>query len=139
MKVAIGEAEKADARLTSPNPRVGAVIVEGAEIVAVGHHEKNGSPHAERNALSALGRKPAADAAMFVTLEPCSTRGRTGACTDAIIESGIRRVVVGATDPTPAHRGNAAAVLRAAGIEVVTGVLATDCLAINPGFGGHET
>lgn len=139
MRLAIGEAMKADPSETTPNPRVGAVIVEAEQIVAVGRHEKNGSPHAERNALKALGRKPKAGASIYVTLEPCSTKGRTGACTDAIIESGIERVCLGAVDPTKAHQGNATKVLQSAGLEVVTGLLVDECRAINPGFGGHET
>ncbi len=139
MRSAIEEALKADPKLTRPNPRVGAVIVEQGAIVARGHHQRNGEPHAERNALANLGRRPLDGACMYVTLEPCSTQGRTGACTDAIIEAGIARVVVGAVDPTPAHRGQADTVLRNATIEVVSGVLAKECAAINPGFGGHVT
>lgn len=119
---------------THPNPMVGAVIVENGKIVAEGWHKRAGTPHAERNALAALGRAPAAGATMFVTLEPCSTRGRTGACTEAVIAAGISRVVVGATDPNPAHAGNGFDVLRAAGIEVVSGVLADECARLNPIF-----
>lgn len=133
MRRAIALAKRANGD-THPNPMVGAVIVENGKIVAEGWHKRAGTPHAERNALAALGRAPAAGAAMFVTLEPCSTRGRTGACTDAIIAAGISRVVVGATDPNPAHAGNGFAVLRAAGIEVVSGVLAEECARLNPIF-----
>ncbi|MCH6255492.1 bifunctional diaminohydroxyphosphoribosylaminopyrimidine deaminase/5-amino-6-(5-phosphoribosylamino)uracil reductase RibD [Puniceicoccaceae bacterium K14] len=139
MRLAINEAMKADVALTHPNPRVGAVIVENGEVVASGYHIKNGEPHAERNALMALGRQPIHGASMYVTLEPCSTRGRTGACTDAIIEAGIESVIIGTLDPTPAHRGNAVAVLEGAGISVVTEVLPEECEAVNPNFGGHET
>ncbi|MBP3302029.1 MAG: bifunctional diaminohydroxyphosphoribosylaminopyrimidine deaminase/5-amino-6-(5-phosphoribosylamino)uracil reductase RibD [Opitutales bacterium] len=124
---------------THPNPMVGALIVENGKIVAEGFHARAGTPHAERNALAALGRNPAPGATMFVTLEPCSTCGRTGACTDAIIASGISRVAVGATDPNPAHAGNGFAVLRAAGIEVVPGVLEDECSRLNPIFNHQIT
>lgn len=116
---------------THPNPLVGAVIVEGGEVVAEGFHARDGGPHAERAALAALGRAPRPDATMYVTLEPCSTHGRTGACCDAIREAGIRRVVVGATDPNPAHAGGGFGMLRAAGVEVVPGVLAGECADLN--------
>ena len=117
--------------LTHPNPMVGAVIVEQGEIVAEGWHHAAGQPHAEIEALRALGRAPHANATIYVTLEPCSTCGRTGACTTAIIESGIKRVVVGAVDPNPAHAGQGLALLRQAGIEVTEGVLAEDCNDLN--------
>jgi diaminohydroxyphosphoribosylaminopyrimidine deaminase/5-amino-6-(5-phosphoribosylamino)uracil reductase len=116
---------------THPNPMVGAVIVEEGRIVAEGFHEQDGGPHAERLALLNRGKMPRSGATLYVTLEPCSTHGRTGACTDAIIASGIKRVVVGATDPNPAHAGQGFAVLRAAGVEVVTGVLARECSDLN--------
>lgn len=116
---------------THPNPLVGAVIVERGEVVAEGHHARTGEPHAEVNALRALGRKPRADATLYVTLEPCCTHGRTPPCTDAIVDAGIRRVVVGATDPNPAHAGHGFDVLRAAGVDVVTGVLAAECADLN--------
>lgn len=120
---------------THPNPMVGAVIVEDGEIVAEGFHARAGTPHAERVALSALGRRPKNGATLVVTLEPCSTHGKTGACTDAIIAAGgISRVVVGATDPNPAHAGKGFEVLRAAGIEVVSGVLDEECVRLNPIF-----
>jgi diaminohydroxyphosphoribosylaminopyrimidine deaminase/5-amino-6-(5-phosphoribosylamino)uracil reductase len=116
---------------THPNPMVGAVIVEDGEIVAEGWHCVAGGDHAEVAAIKALGRKPAAGATIYVTLEPCSTCGRTGACTDAIQRVGISRVVVGATDPNPAHAGRGLEVLRAAGIEVSAGVLAQECSDLN--------
>ena len=116
---------------THPNPMVGALIVEEGLIVAEGATAPDGGPHAERLALLARGKTPRPGATFYVTLEPCSTHGRTGACTDAIIASGIKRVVVGATDPNPAHAGRGFEVLRAAGIEVVTGVLERDCRELN--------
>jgi diaminohydroxyphosphoribosylaminopyrimidine deaminase / 5-amino-6-(5-phosphoribosylamino)uracil reductase len=116
---------------TSPNPLVGAVIVEQGEIVAEGFHARDGGPHAEREALTALGRPPKPHATLYVTLEPCSTAGRTGACCDAIRASGLRRVVAGATDPNPLHAGAGFDLLRRAGIEVVTGVLEAECVDLN--------
>jgi diaminohydroxyphosphoribosylaminopyrimidine deaminase/5-amino-6-(5-phosphoribosylamino)uracil reductase len=116
---------------THPNPMVGALIVEAGEIVAEGFHAKAGEPHAEIVALRALGRAPEPDATLYVTLEPCCTEGRTPPCTGAILASGIRRVVVGATDPNPRHAGRGFELLRAAGVEVVTGVLAEECTDLN--------
>lgn len=116
---------------THPNPMVGALIVEEGHVVAEGATAPDGGPHAERLALLARGKPPRPGATLYVTLEPCSTHGRTGACTDAIIASGIKRVVVGATDPNPAHAGKGFAVLRAAGIEVIEGVLAQECTDLN--------
>lgn len=116
---------------THPNPLVGAVIAEDGKVVAEGFHAKAGEPHAEVNALQALGRRPQAGATLYVTLEPCCTHGRTPPCTEAIIGAGIARVVVGATDPNPQHAGKGFELLRAAGIEVVTGVLAAECEDLN--------
>lgn len=116
---------------THPNPMVGALIVEDGEVVAEGHHAKAGGPHAEVNAIRALGRKPKAGATLYVTLEPCCTHGRTPPCTEAILEAGLTRVVVGATDPNPAHAGHGFELLRAGGVEVVTGVLAAECTDLN--------
>lgn len=139
MRAAVCEAAKGDAVKTAPNPRVGAVIVENGEIVARGHFQKDGGLHAERIALQDLGRSPRPEAVMYVTLEPCSTVGRTGACTQAILDSNLRRVVVGAMDPTPEHRGRGVEVLRQAGIEVEFGVLEGECSALNPNYRGHST
>lgn len=116
---------------TAPNPMVGAVVVEDGKIVAEGYHAKDGGPHAEKAALAVLGRPAKPGAVLYVTLEPCSTAGRTGACTDSIKAAGISKVVVGATDPNPAHAGRAFAVLKDAGIEVVTGVLEQECNDLN--------
>jgi diaminohydroxyphosphoribosylaminopyrimidine deaminase/5-amino-6-(5-phosphoribosylamino)uracil reductase len=116
---------------TYPNPMTGALIVEHGEVVAEGFHERDGAPHAERAALAALGRKAKPGAILYVTLEPCSTHGRTGACTEAIIAAGIKHVVVGATDPNPAHAGRGFEVLRTAGVEVTTGVLEHACTDLN--------
>ncbi len=116
---------------THPNPMVGAIIVEDDQVVATGATAEDGGPHAERLALLARGKIPRPGATLYVTLEPCSTHGRTGACTDAIIASGIKHVVVGATDPNPAHAGRGFDVLRAAGIEVISGVLERECTDLN--------
>ncbi len=116
---------------THPNPMVGALIVEDGAVVAEGFHEKAGEAHAEVNALRALGRKPRSGATLYVTLEPCCTQGRTPPCTDAIISAGIRQVVAGAVDPNPAHAGKGFDQLRAAGVELSTGVLAEECADLN--------
>lgn len=116
---------------THPNPMVGALIVEEGRVVAEGFHAQDGGPHAERLALLTRGKPPRPGAIMYVTLEPCSTAGRTGACTDAIIAAGIKHVVVGATDPFAEHAGRGFAMLRAAGVEVTTGILAQECHDLN--------
>lgn len=116
---------------THPNPMVGALVVEDGKVVAEGFHESAGGPHAEINALRALGRKPRPDATLVVTLEPCSTHGRTSPCTDAIADAGFNHVVVGATDPNPAHAGKGFELLRAGGVEVTTGILTDECTDLN--------
>jgi diaminohydroxyphosphoribosylaminopyrimidine deaminase/5-amino-6-(5-phosphoribosylamino)uracil reductase len=116
---------------THPNPLVGAVIVEQGEVVAEGFHARDGEPHAEIMALHHLDRLPRPGATLYVTLEPCSTQGRTGACTSAIIAAGLQHVVVGAIDPNPVHAGHGFEMLRAAGVEVTEGVLADDCADMN--------
>jgi len=116
---------------THPNPMVGAVIVEKGEVVAEGFHEKAGEAHAEVMALRHLGRLPRPGAILYVTMEPCSTEGRTGACTTAIIAAGLTHVVVGAVDPNPVHAGRGFEVLRAAGVQVTSGVIEDDCTDLN--------
>lgn len=112
---------------TSPNPPVGAVVVRDGEVIGRGWHERAGEPHAERYALGDAERRHGPEAirgaTLYVTLEPCSTHGRTPPCTDAILASGIARVVVSATDPNPAHAGAGFDLLRSAGIGVTVGVL----------------
>jgi diaminohydroxyphosphoribosylaminopyrimidine deaminase / 5-amino-6-(5-phosphoribosylamino)uracil reductase len=129
MREAIRQARKG-VGVTHPNPAVGAVIVSGRAIIAKGWHRAAGNPHAEIQALN-RARQRARGATLYITLEPCSTQGRTPACTGAIIEAGIKRVVYGATDPNPKHSGRAAALLSGAGIEVCAGVLAAPCAALN--------
>lgn len=116
---------------THPNPMVGAVITEDGKIVAEGFHAGAGQPHAEVMALRALGRRPAPDAILHVTLEPCCTHGRTPPCVGAILAAGIRTVVVGARDPNPAHAGHGLELLRAKGVAVVEGVLGEECAGLN--------
>jgi diaminohydroxyphosphoribosylaminopyrimidine deaminase / 5-amino-6-(5-phosphoribosylamino)uracil reductase len=133
MRSALAEARKAVGR-TSPNPAVGAVLVVQNRIIARGHHRQAGKPHAEIECLRNLRRKVPKNATLYVTLEPCSTKGRTGACTDQIIRAGVNSVVIGATDPNPRHRGRGVEVLRDAGVEVRTGVLAEECAVLNEAF-----
>ena len=104
MKRALREAAKGWGT-TSPNPLVGAVIVRNGRLLGAGHHVRAGEAHAEINAIAACGRKSLRGATIYVTLEPCSTYGRTGPCTEAILNTGIVRVVFGCTDPNPNHAG----------------------------------
>lgn len=121
---------------TSPNPMVGAVLVKGGKIIGNGFHRRAGLPHAEIEALRAAQNRAQnpKGGTLYVTLEPCSTHGRTPPCTDAIIAAGIRKVVVGATDPNPNHASRGFALLRRAGVEVVRGILADDCARLNESF-----
>ena len=121
---------------TSPNPMVGAVLVRGGKIIGRGWHRRAGEAHAEIAALHDAQRRENAprSATLCVTLEPCCTNGRTPACTDAIIAAGIKRVVIGATDPNPKHSGRAFKILRRAGIEVIHGILADECARLNEAF-----
>lgn len=116
---------------THPNPMVGAVIVENDTVVAEGYHARAGEAHAEVAALRALGRRPKPGATLYVTLEPCCTQGKTPPCTGAILEAGITRVVVAATDPNPAHAGHGYKILRDRGVSVTTGVLAAESEDLN--------
>ena len=122
--------------MTSPNPMVGAVLVKGGKIIGRGWHRGAGLPHAEIEALhdAQKHRHNPKGATLYVTLEPCSTHGRTPPCTDAIIAAGIKRVVVGTTDPNPKHSGRAFKILRRAGIEVIAiGDVARISVDILPG------
>lgn len=107
---------------TGVNPLVGSVVVSGGEVVGEGFHEVIGGPHAEANALAAAGER-ARGATLYVTLEPCAHQGRTPPCTDAVLRSGVERVVIAMEDPNPLVRGGGIELLRAAGIEVDVGVL----------------
>ena len=134
MRAALKEAAKG-LGLTSPNPAVGAVIVKGGRILARGWHRRAGLPHAEVDALNALASPgEAKGATMYITLEPCCTHGRTPPCTEAILAAGIRRVVVGTSDPHPDHGGRGMDLLRARGVQVVSGVLEAECRRMNRAF-----
>jgi diaminohydroxyphosphoribosylaminopyrimidine deaminase / 5-amino-6-(5-phosphoribosylamino)uracil reductase len=118
---------------TSPNPMVGAVVVKAGKVVAEGYHVAAGLPHAERIALDRAG-KGARGATLYVTLEPCTHHGRTPPCTPAVVESGVRRVVVAMEDPNPLVKGRGIARLRDEGIEVRKGVLERPARALNEAF-----
>src|SRR5271165_7283677 len=134
MRLALRLASKGLGR-TSPNPAVGSVLVGDGTVLSSGWHRRAGGPHAEIEALSALPNPgSAAGATLYVTLEPCSTHGRTPPCTDAIIAAKIGRVVIGAIDVNPKHQGRGIEQLRRAGIAVTTGVLAEKCDLLNVGF-----
>lgn len=127
MRMAIREARKG-VGMTRPNPPVGAVVV-GADgiVLGRGYHHKAGGPHAEVNAVAACGAADLSAATIYVTLEPCSTTGRTPPCTNLLIGRKLRRVVIGCTDPNPKHAGRGVGILRAAGIAVDAGVCEAEC------------
>jgi diaminohydroxyphosphoribosylaminopyrimidine deaminase/5-amino-6-(5-phosphoribosylamino)uracil reductase len=134
MRLALCQARKGLGK-TSPNPAVGALIVKDGVILSSGYHRKAGGPHAEIEAISALSdAAEARGATLYVTLEPCSTHGRTPPCTEAIIQTGFARVVIGAIDPDPRHLGRGVELLKAAGVEVLSGVLAEESAKLNVGF-----
>jgi len=116
----------------SPNPMVGCVIVRGGAVLSEGFHERAGEPHAEIVALRACDNPRGAT--MYVSIEPCSHHGRTGPCSEAIIRAGVQRVVVAMTDPHDIVDGRGIAALRAAGIEVTTGVLEAEARRLNEKF-----
>jgi diaminohydroxyphosphoribosylaminopyrimidine deaminase/5-amino-6-(5-phosphoribosylamino)uracil reductase len=135
MRLALREARRGIGR-TSPNPAVGALIVSPkGRLLARGWHRAAGCPHAEIEAIRRLSRPALAHgASLYVTLEPCSTHGRTPPCVDAIIAAGFARVIVAAIDPNPAHAGRGLDRLRAAGIQVLSGILAAEAAALNRAF-----
>jgi len=133
MRVALTEAHRGVGS-ASPNPAVGAVLVLREHVISSGYHRASGLPHAEIECLAAAPSGSLRSATLYVTLEPCSTRGRTPPCTDAILRAGVGRVVIGATDPNPLHGGRGIDQLRAAGIKVATGVLAAECSRLNEAF-----
>lgn len=132
MRLALENA-KAMKGQTSPNPMVGSVIVNEGRIVGVGAHLKPGEPHAEIHALRMAG-DAAKGATIYVTLEPCSHHGRTGPCAEAIVQAGIKKVVVAALDPNPLVAGRGIEIIQNAGIEVVTGILAEEATKLNEVF-----
>lgn len=132
MKLALQLAEKG-AGWTSPNPMVGAVIVKDGCIIGQGYHEKYGGLHAERNALASCTQSPEG-AQMYVTLEPCCHYGKQPPCVEAVLDAGIRRVVVGSADPNPLVNGKGIRILREHGVEVTEHVLEEECDRINEVF-----
>ncbi|GHC18520.1 diaminohydroxyphosphoribosylaminopyrimidine deaminase [Aidingimonas halophila] len=116
-----------------PNPCVGCVLVKRQTVVGEGYHARAGEPHAEIHALRAAG-EAARGATAYVTLEPCSHHGRTGPCAEALIEAGVKRVVIALSDPNPQVAGRGMKMLREAGIDVECGVLENDARELNRGF-----
>ncbi len=130
MQLALEQASKG-VGTTSPNPPVGAVIVKGGKLIGKGWHQKAGSPHAEREAIADALEQHSSEAlngaTIYVTLEPCSSHGRTAPCTDGILAAGITRVVYGSQDPNPKHAGAAEKIIQSAGLEVHSGVCQSEC------------
>ena len=118
---------------TNPNPLVGAVIVKKGRIIGEGYHRRYGELHAERNAIASLA-EPAEGATLYVTLEPCCHYGKTPPCTEAILENGIQRVVIGSADPNPKVAGKGAQILRDAGVQVEENFMREECDRLNPVF-----
>src|SRR5262249_7419995 len=121
MSLAIKNAEKVLGQ-ASPNPAVGAVLVKDQKVISQGAHKEFGGPHAEIIALEKAGND-AKGATLFVTLEPCCTFGKTPPCTDALLKSEIKKVIVGSLDPNPSHAGKGIQILRKNGIETEVGIL----------------
>ncbi len=118
---------------TSPNPMVGALVVKDGRVIGRGYHHKAGTAHAEVNAIADCSEDPSGGT-IYVTLEPCSTHGRTPPCTLAVIEAGLKKVVIGCLDPNPGHAGRAVKILNDAGIEVVSGIEEAACFKLNEAF-----
>lgn len=137
IKLTIELAKKGEG-FVSPNPLVGAVIVKDNKILGVGYHAKYGENHAEINALNAC-KESTEGATMYVNLEPCSHYGKTPPCVNAIINSGIKKVVIGTLDPNPLVAGKGVNILQESGIEVIKGVLQKECTALNKVFFKHIT
>ena len=132
MEMAVGLAKRAG-NSTRPNPRVGAILVKGGRIVGAGYHRRAGLPHAEIEAIQKAGVK-AKGAKLFVTLEPCSTHGRTPPCTDRIVASGVREVIYGAEDVDRRNAGGAERILSRKKIRVVKGILREECEKLNEDY-----
>jgi diaminohydroxyphosphoribosylaminopyrimidine deaminase/5-amino-6-(5-phosphoribosylamino)uracil reductase len=118
---------------TSPNPRVGCVIVKDGQVVGEGWHQRAGTPHAEIHALQAAGES-ARGATVYVTLEPCSHHGRTPPCAEALVQAGVGRVIAAMGDPNPLVGGGGIAMLTLAGIDARVGLMEAEARALNPGF-----
>jgi len=123
---------------TTPNPRVGCVIVNGGEVVGEGWHEKAGLPHAEVNALAAAGSR-SRGATAYVSLEPCVHQGRTAPCAEALVKAGVARVVAALQDPNPLVAGGGLARLRDQGVAVSCGLLEHEARELNIGFVSRMT
>jgi len=132
MKRALLLAQKGKGR-TSPNPLVGAVLVKRGKVVGEGYHAKAGEAHAEIVALRKAG-KEARGSTLYVNLEPCTHYGKTPPCAPAVIQAGVRRVVVGMVDPNPVVKGKGISTLRKAGIDVHSGTLEKECKTLNEAF-----
>jgi len=134
MRRCLALAERGRGRV-SPNPMVGSVLVRGGLMLAEGWHDVFGGVHAERMLFDGLGDAgDLGDCILYVSLEPCSHFGKTPPCANLILEKGVGKVVVGVLDPNPKVSGSGVALLRAAGVEVIEGVLAADCRALNWSF-----
>jgi len=118
---------------TNPNPRVGCVLVKDDQVIAEGWHKRAGGPHAEVHALQQAGEM-AKGATAYVTLEPCYHQGRTPACSQTLIDAGVKRVVVAMQDPNPLVSGKGLLQLQEAGIETESGLMSSQAEALNPGF-----
>jgi diaminohydroxyphosphoribosylaminopyrimidine deaminase/5-amino-6-(5-phosphoribosylamino)uracil reductase len=125
-------------RTTTPNPRVGCVILRGGEVVGRGWHERAGGPHAEIAALAEAGAR-AAGADLYLNLEPCAHQGRTPPCAEALVRAGVRRVLAAMQDPNPLVAGKGFGILRAAGIAVENGLLEAEARELNVGFVSRMT
>ena len=123
---------------TTPNPRVGCVVVSDGQVAGEGWHVRAGTPHAERHALAMAGER-ARGATAYVTLEPCSHFGRTPPCADALLQAGVGRVVAAMVDPNPLVAGQGLALLQAADIETASGLLENEARELNIGFVSRMT
>jgi diaminohydroxyphosphoribosylaminopyrimidine deaminase/5-amino-6-(5-phosphoribosylamino)uracil reductase len=133
MRRALGLAKKGLGR-TSPNPAVGAVIVRDGKVIASGYTKPAGGNHAEVEALAKMSGRSRDDDVLYVTLEPCHHHGRTPPCTEAILEKGLKKVVMGMRDPNPHVTGGGCEFLAQKGVEVYTGVLESECRKLNEGY-----
>jgi diaminohydroxyphosphoribosylaminopyrimidine deaminase / 5-amino-6-(5-phosphoribosylamino)uracil reductase len=136
MRLALDLAKATEGQ-TAPNPMVGAVVVKEGRLLGTGVHLQAGTPHAEVHALRMAG-EAARGSTVYVTLEPCNHYGRTPPCTEAILQAGVSRVVVGSVDPDPRVAGRGIARLRSAGVEVLEGVLEEECLRLNEAYFHHR-
>jgi diaminohydroxyphosphoribosylaminopyrimidine deaminase/5-amino-6-(5-phosphoribosylamino)uracil reductase len=137
MKMALSLASRGKG-MTHPNPMVGAAVVRRGSLLGRGFHKGPGEPHAEIEALRQAGQE-AMGSDLYVTLEPCNHQGRTPPCSEAIIDSGVRRVIMAAVDPNPAVKGGGEKRLREAGIDVETGLLKEDAMELNAAYMKYMT